>query len=282
VKVFELLRWGKNELKRSPSIYSASLDAKLILKHILNLDKTEDLVLKGDAVVGDSAIKKFSEYTRERLGGKPVSKIVHKKFFWKDEFFVNEDVLDPRPETEILIEAVIGDHRSSDRLKILDLGTGSGCIIISLLREFQNADGVAVDISEKSLMVAMNNATRAGFMPRIKFLRNNWNDGLEEKFDIIVSNPPYIETEKIKLLNKEIKMYEPLTALDGMEDGLYHYRYLAGNIEKNCKITTRIYLEIGFGQLEAVKNIFESKGFCPIDTKNDLSGIARVVVFGLK
>jgi release factor glutamine methyltransferase len=256
MRMLELLRRGKNELK-SASVESADLDAKLILKRLLKLDKMEELLLQVDATVDDNIAEEFSKNIKERILGKPVSKIIHKKFFWRDEFFVDENVLDPRPETETLIEAVIEDYKGSDKLKILDLGVGSGCIIISLLREFQNANGVAVDINKKSLTVAEINATRAGLTSRINFLESDWNGGLKGKFDVIVSNPPYIETDKIKFLENAVKKYEPLIALDGGYDGLDCYKCLAKNIGKNCKNTTKIYLEIGFGQFEAVKKIFE-------------------------
>jgi release factor glutamine methyltransferase len=270
----ELLKYGENELKNS-SIDSFRLDAKIILEHVLNVDTTFN---KGEHA-NEEEISQFKTLINRRVLREPTAKIINKKYFWKSEFFVDGSVLDPRPDTETIMESVLKDFKSENELRILDLGVGSGCIIISLLKEFKNARGVAVDIGEKSLKTAKFNADRLGVLNRINFLQGNWNDDLVGEFDIIVSNPPYIETAKVETLGDDVKKYEPREALDGGIDGLFCYRYLAKNIKKNCTKGTRLYFEVGFGKAPEVKEIFEKQGFNFIKFTKDLSGTDRVCIF---
>jgi release factor glutamine methyltransferase len=272
--VGELLRYGKNELK-SNSVDTFSLDAKIILEHILCIDTT----FNRNKSVDDDKVNQFKTLINRRVLREPVAKIINKKYFWKSEFFVDNNVLDPRPDTEIIIESVLKDFKNENELRILDLGVGRGCIIISLLKEFKNASGVAVDINKKSLEVAKLNADKLGVSNRINFLQENWNDNLVGKFDIIVSNPPYIDTVAVETLEDDVKKYEPLEALDGGADGLFCYRYLAKNIKKNCAEGTQLYFEVGFGMAYEVKRIFEKQGFNFVRFAKDLSGTNRVCVF---
>jgi release factor glutamine methyltransferase len=254
-----------------------TLDVKILLAHILNI-KTEELVLFSENEVSNTKQKEFKMLLNRRILGEPVAKIINKKYFWRNEFFVNQDVLDPRPDTESIMEATLVDFKDKENVSILDLGTGSGCLIISLLLELKNSSGVAVDINEKSLDVAKINAKTLGVSDRIDFLQDNWNDNLEGKFDIIVSNPPYIKSDIIKTLADDVKKYEPHIALDGGINGLLCYNYIAKNIGKNCKSSAVLYFEVGHEQAELVKNIFETCGFHFIGYKKDIAGIDRVVI----
>ncbi|MDR1498942.1 MAG: peptide chain release factor N(5)-glutamine methyltransferase, partial [Rickettsiales bacterium] len=243
----------------SGGIETFPLDCKILVSEVLGV-KVKDLILHLTDDVDDDKIEQLQKLMKRRLNFEPVSKIINKRSFWEYDFYVDENVLDPRPDSEVLIESIVKDYGEDEGLKILDLGTGGGCLILTLLKLFKNAYGVAVDISEKSLEVARRNAKDLE-VDNIKFLKGNWNDGLDEKFDIIVSNPPYIRTSDIQNLQAEVKIFDPTVALDGGDDGLSCYRYIASNVKKNCSTGTKIYLEIGLGQENDVIKVFENKDF---------------------
>lgn len=256
------------------------LDCKLILSHFFNIPLNR-LFLENDTEINEVDLKLLNFIIQERLKGKPVSKIFGIKTFWTFDFFVNEDVLDPRPDTEIMIEAILKNYNIEDKLNILDLGTGSGCIILTLLKLFYNSKGLAIDISEKALNIAKKNAHNLQLEDVAEFKINNWNDGIDEKFDLIVSNPPYIPSKTIDYLSNTVKDFDPITALNGGEDGLQYYRYLSRNLLKSCGDNTQIFLEIGINQKEAVIELFEKQNFKLKKAINDYSGICRILHFAL-
>lgn len=265
-------------LETNQSLDTPSLDCCVFLSFILGIDKKDFLKYKDD----DFKYEKLLEsMIVRRLCNEPVSKIINNKSFWDYDFYVNNDVLDPRPDTETMIEMILNDYDSDEKFDILDLGTGSGCIILTLLKLFKNSNGIAVDISEKALEIAKLNAHKLN-INRINFIESNWNDKIDGKFDIIVSNPPYIETEYIDNLSKDVKNFDPKIALDGGITGLDCYNYIAKNIIKNCKENTRIFLEIGYKQANDVINIFEQNNFVLHKIGKDLNGYDRIVSFYLK
>ena len=220
-----------------------------------------------------------ARYVARRVNGEPVSKILHRKGFYKRDFYTSADVLDPRPDSETLIEAVLTNHpERTQKLKILDLGTGSGCLLLSLLDEYPNAQGIGIDGSDKALKVARKNAGKGS---RARFLHQDWRC-LSKRlgaFDIIVSNPPYIPTRDIAHLDKEVKDYDPLCALDGGKDGLCAYRDLAAILPTLCHTQTDIYFEIGKGQQAQVEKIMARNGFQCVRAYQDLGHIVRVLQF---
>lgn len=220
------------------------------------------------------------DFLYRRKQGEPVSKIIAKRGFWALDFYVTKDVLDPRADTETLIEAVLKHFPDKTQsYKILDVGTGSGCIIASLLYEYKKAKGVAVDISEKALEVAKKNLQGfdVEFFKRDLFETSFLNDiGV---VDIIVSNPPYIKTKDIDALENNVRLYDPILALDGGEDGLNAYRALAQNLKSSLKKGTVIFFEIGQNQDEDVKKIMQTAGYSFLNQYKDLAGIVRVLVF---
>lgn len=277
MKILELYKNSSKELEQQ-GILTSKLDVKILLSYLLNIDSKE-LIMYFNQHIEQKFINTFNQLLKRRLNREPIANIVNKKSFWSYDFFVNENVLTPRNDSEILIEAVLSNYNNmQEGLKILDLGTGSGCLVLSLLKMYKNASGLAVDISEKALKVARQNAENLK-INNIKFLKNNWNDNIEEKFDIIISNPPYIPTKEIKELEPEVNKFNPLLALDGGEDGLNCYRYLAKSLEKNLKENTKIFLEIGKNQEKDIEKIFNDNDYKMLKMYKDLAEINRILCF---
>ena len=212
---------------------------------------------------------------KRRKMGEPLSKILGHRGFWKGDFFVDENVLDPRPDSETLIQAVLEKFPDKNQLlKILDLGTGSGCLLISLLMEYKKATGIGVDVSKKAIEIAKINALKNGVIAKFILsdmanLPKNLGD-----FDLVISNPPYIPTKDIEKLDKNVTDYDPLLALDGKEDGLYFYRIIA-----DIAPIPVVFVEIGIGQAQDVQQIFKEKSWQLWDVKKDFGGIERVLIF---
>ena len=220
-----------------------------------------------------SSDEELNSFISRRLKGEPVAKIIGKKGFWKNDFIVSKDVLDPRPDSETLIEAVL--EKFSDKnavLRFLDLGTGSGCLLLSLLGEYPNATGVGIDISDKALAIAnKNNGDK-----KAEFIKYDMRQDLTKlgHFDIIISNPPYIPTKEIQTLEVDVKDYDPLLALDGGLDGLDFYRFLSKQHVAPC-----IFIEIGKDQEKEIIPLFEQEGWHFNQSWKDLGGITRVLSF---
>ncbi|MBR5154381.1 MAG: peptide chain release factor N(5)-glutamine methyltransferase [Alphaproteobacteria bacterium] len=219
------------------------------------------------------------DFLARRLNHEPLDKIIGKKEFYKYEFKVNSDVLSPRPDSEILVEKAIEIICKRDA-KIADLGVGSGCLIISILKECPNATGVGIDISEKALNIAKTNAELLGVNDRILFLKQTFNDAinLDQKFDVIISNPPYIPVYEIDDLDEEVKSFDPIEALVGGDDGLLFYRQIAKTSKSILQKDGYILLEVGYNQAETVSEIFLAKGFKLIEIVKDLAQINRCVI----
>jgi len=222
----------------------------------------------------------LQEKIDRRLKHEPVSKIIGQKGFWKSDFVTSQDVLDPRPDSETLIEAVLKSCPDINRsYRILDIGVGSGCLLFSLLDEYPNATGVGVDISEKALAISrQNKKDRKATLIQKDFYQTDWATDLG-LFDIVISNPPYIPTKDIEKLEPDVRLYDPITALDGGRDGLNAYRALAKSIPALLNKNGLVFLEIGQGQEKDVTDIFLATGFTLCHTVSDFGGIVRVLVF---
>lgn len=253
-------------------------DAGLLLRHALGVNR--ESMVRGDVRFDEKEMKSFAALMAQRMRRLPVSKIIGKRDFWKDTFSVTVDTLDPRADSETLIEAALALRPEKDKiLKILDLGTGTGCLLLSLLREFEQAQGVGIDISEKALEVARVNVQALGLTSRTTCMQGNWAQGLSETFDLIVSNPPYIPRGDIAKLMPEVMEYDPLGALDGGEDGLEAYRSLMPQLNKRLSKGGLVLLEIGMGQEKEVAHIAETNGLTLKQHFSDLAGIQRVLAF---
>jgi release factor glutamine methyltransferase len=268
-------------------VNSPKLDAKLLICAALSLSESDFMVRRSDVLEIDLAKQKTLEgYIKRRLDREPVSKILGQKGFWTHDFHVTHDVLDPRPDSETLIETVLDFIDSNlDRerpLRILELGVGSGALICTLLAECKNAVGQGTDISRAALDVAKQNAVNIGVAERLTLIEGSWLDpvlqgkGLEA-FDIVLSNPPYIPSSDIESLSVDVKKYDPILALDGGEDGLNPYREILSNVDKVIHPHGRIFFEFGTNQKGDLSRIVEDYGFAILETRQDLSGKDRVV-----
>ncbi|MDA9807077.1 peptide chain release factor N(5)-glutamine methyltransferase [Alphaproteobacteria bacterium] len=288
--VFSLIKSEIEVLKKSGS-ETASLDCRLLLSFVL--EKKSTLYTHENVYITDDEIKNFKVLISERSLGKPVSRIINKRNFWKRDFKLNEEVLDPRQDTEVLITAVLKYYSNIfDKLDILDLGSGSGCIGLSLLEELKNSNVSFLDVSKKSLEIVKINATEYNLEHRSAYFQLNWNsknwdsDLLKfrnkSKFDIIVTNPPYIPTDEIKSLQREVKDFDPFVALDGGLDGLMAYKTIFPKFNRILKNGSKIFVEIGMGQEDMVIKIGYENNLLLLGYEKDLSGIVRVIVFMTK
>lgn len=272
MKVRDLLKKGIDELNQQ-KIEDAVLKVRMLLMYELKI-KNEQLVLWLEKEMPKEKEILFFQDLQKLVEGVPFQYVTNFQTFYGLDFYVNSDVLIPQPDTEVLVEKVIDiAHQFNQRVKILDMCTGSGAIAIALAK-YTNSEVVAVDISKEALKIAQKNVRKNEV--KIEILQSDMFEKVTGKFDIIVSNPPYIETEVLKTLSKEVKN-EPKIALDGGEDGLKFYRILVEKSQEYLKKEGFLAVEIGFDQKEKVMKLFEEYGFCDIKTRKDLGNNDRVV-----
>lgn len=267
-------------------------DIRKIIAHIKNISYEQVLFFSEKIELNDDEIQNFYEFLSRYNRHEPISKIIGKKDFWKHTFFVDGNVLDPRLETELIIEEILARFNADKSFNFLDIGTGSGCILLSILSEFKKSKGIGIDISKNAIEVAERNKNELE-IDNATFLNISWNEIFscskirDMDIDIIVSNPPYIRTADINFLDENVKNFDPRIALDGGTDGLVAYKEIcciAKNLlrknrkSKKSKKEKYIFLEVGYDQAEDVKNILEENGFSNVSFSKDLSGINRVVI----
>lgn len=259
-------------------IESWSLDAELLLMHILNFSR-EELVANRDKEISFEDYENLQQILNQRSNNIPVSHLIKSRQFWENDFIVTPDTLDPRSDSETLIESVLFHFpNKSKNYNILELGIGSGCLLLTLLSEYSNSRGVGVDISKKALDISILNAEKLDLLDRVDFLLSDWCSSIKGKFDIIISNPPYIKTTDIASLQPEVKLYEPLIALDGGEDGLKCYLKILPCLKILLSKTGVIFLEHGKGQEKNIINLLEKESFTIISQHKDINNISRVIV----
>ena len=264
------------EKLKNKNIPNAEIDLRVLLNYS-KYSKNEIILSNFD--LDQINIDLFNKVLNRRLSKEPISKIINKKNFWKDEFYVNEFVLDPRPETEGIVEESIKLIKNKNfKNKILDIGTGSGALAISLAREFINSKILAIDISEEAIKVARININKKKLNNQIQ-LKQTTIDNIDEKFDVIVSNPPYLTKKELENTSFEVKNYEPLIALDGGEDGLNFYRYFSRKINKIMNINSYLILEIGEGQFSDCKDIFSHSSLNFHKKAQDLQKKDRILIY---
>ena len=258
------------------NIISAKLDSEILMSQAIRKNK-EFIILNLNKKIKKRDLDYFDNLIQERAKSKPIAQIIKKKDFWKYEFIVNNNVLIPRPDTEILIEQTLKLVKNKNRLQILDIGIGSGCILMSILKEKKNFIGTGIDISNKSLQISKVNGQKLRINNRLRLFKSNIDNFNTGKYDLIVSNPPYIKKSNLKCLEKDIG-FEPKQALDGGLDGLSEIRKVINKSSELIKRSGHFIIEIGFDQKIKVKKLLRDKGFYIKKTVKDLSNHDRCIV----
>ena len=258
------------------NIISAKLDSEILMSQAIRKNK-KFIILNLHKAIKKKDFDYFDNLIQERAKSKPIAQIIKKKDFWKYEFIVNNNVLIPRPDTEILIEQALKLVKNKNRLQILDIGIGSGCILMSILKEKKNFIGTGIDISNKSLQISKVNGQKLRINNRLRLFKSNIDNFNTGKYDLVVSNPPYIKKSILKCLEKDIG-FEPKQALDGGLDGLSEIRKVINKSSELIKRSGHFIIEIGFDQKNKVKKILRDKGFYIKKTIKDLSNHDRCIV----
>ena len=258
MRAFEAIKIGSDLLKKK-NIQTHILDSELLLSKTLDKSR-EEILVKLDQNINRGKFLIFKEYLQRRCHNEPIAYITGEKEFWNEKFKVNKDTLIPRPETELMVEEILKKFEKK-KLSILDVGTGSGCIILSLLNNLKNSNGIGVDISKNAISIAKINASKLKMLDRVKFLNRSIENLTSKKFDLIVSNPPYIKKNDIKHLTDDIKRFEPRMALDGGNDGLDLIKKVIYKSKYILKIKGMLALEIGNEQIKKVSKILIEKDF---------------------
>lgn len=268
---------------RDAGVDNPRLDARLLLQEASGL-AAEDVAREPGQILADDVMAKLRDGVRRRQRREPVSRIVGRREFWSLDFAISADVLDPRPDTETLIDALLATEVDKSKpLMIADLGTGSGCLLCAALREYPNARGIGIDKSAEAISVARKNARALGLAERSSFIRGEWATSIaSQSIDVILTNPPYIPSSDIADLAPEVAEFDPFMALDGGEDGLDAFRAIAQNIGRVIRPGGKLLVEIGAGQADAVTSLFECGQIERIEQIPDLSGQLRCLELSYK
>ena len=276
MKYHEILNQGSKILKLN-KIKSHSLDSEILLSSLLNVDRSQ-LIINHNKIVKNNEKKNFFFLINRRKKNEPISYITGYKEFWNNNFKVDKNVLIPRPDTETIVEQVLSYLRPQSTKKILDIGTGSGCIIISILKERKKCKGVGIDISKNAIKLAKYNAKMQHIKNRINFFHSDIDNFLTDKYDLIISNPPYIKQHEINGLEKDIKNYEPRVALNGGIDGYSKIRLTIKKSSALIKKNGKLFLEIGSNQVMETLKILKINGFFVNKLVKDLTNRNSCVV----
>ena len=262
---------------KDKSIKSAKLDSEILLASVIDKDR-KYLILNNDQNIKEKNLKHFQKLINKRSFREPIAYLTNKKHFWNYKFFVTKDTLIPRPDTELIVEQILKLTKSKTKMKILDIGVGSGCILLTILKERKNFYGVGVDISKKCLNISKINAKNLEVSSRVKFFKSDVDKFDLGKYDLIVSNPPYIKKSNLKYLEKDVVNFEPKLALDGGLDGLSEIRKVITKSSELIKKNGKFILEIGFDQKNKVINLLKDKGFYINSISKDLAKNDRCIV----
>ena len=263
---------------QAAGIEEAALDARLLLEAVCGTDRN-DLLVHGEQPVAPEAEEKYLNWIRQRAEHIPLQQLTGEQGFMGLTFSVNEHVLIPRQDTEILVEEVLKELH--DGMRVLDMCTGSGCILLSLLHYSNDCEGLGVDLSAEALEVAGRNVLKVLTPEKAEhahFLQSDLFEKVEGKFEIIVSNPPYIASAEVEKLMPEVRDHEPRMALDGTEDGLYFYRRIIEEAGKHLVSSGMLFFEIGYDQGQAVSELMRTEGYCDVQVVQDYAGLDRVVL----
>ena len=273
----------ENTLNRGISILKANnipnpyLDSEILLSESINKDK-KHIILNSKEILNSKQLGNFNSFIERRKKGEPIAYLINKKEFWKDEFYVNKDVLIPRPDTELMIEQILKIYSKESQLQFLDIGTGSGCILLSILRERPNFYGTGIDISKKSIKVSKFNANKLHLTNRTRFIHSSVDNFKIGKYDLVVSNPPYIKLLNLKYLEKDVVNFEPKLALSGGFDGFSEIRKVINKVSNLVRKNGKFILEIGFNQKNKVKEILKKEGFYVNKSIKDYGNNERCII----
>ena len=276
MKYQDILNQGSKILKLN-DIKSYNLDSEILLSTSLNLDRSQ-LLLNLEKIIENKEKEIFFNYIERRIRNEPIAYITGYKEFWKSKFKVDKNVLIPRPDTETIIEQVLNEVKVNSSKKILDIGTGSGCIIISIIKERKKCYGVGIDISKNAVKLAKYNAKIQHIDNRIKFLNSDIDNFYGDKYDLIISNPPYIKQHKINSLEKDIKNHEPRVALDGGINGYNKIRLIIEKSSTLIKKKGKLFLELGLNQISETLKILNLNGFYKTKVIKDLASKNRCII----
>ena len=265
-----------SQILKNHNIHSHELDAQIILSNIMGV-KRESLITNNEINISKKIMEKYDSAIKRRIKKEPVAYIIGKKEFWSEDFMVNHGTLIPRPETELLIYKIINFFKNK-KINILDIGTGSGCILLSILKELNFSRGIGIDISAKAIQMAKVNSKNLNLFYRSKFKVIDLNKFNIGKYDLIVSNPPYIPSRDIKNLSKDITNYEPLTALNGGSDGLDLIKKVIYKSNHLLKREGLLAVEIGHGQYRKVSYILRSNGYREMSKEYDFNRNVRCII----
>ena len=275
MEILNLINKGSKKLKDN-NVLSHRLDSEVLLSKILNKTR-EELLMNLDKKIEIQKINNFERLIKRRSKKEPIAYILKQKEFWSKNFHVNHNTLIPRPETELMVEKIVQIFNSKD-ISILDIGTGTGCILLSILGELKNSRGVGIDISNKAINIAKKNSKKHFLTSRAKFIKKSFDKIYNKKFDLIVSNPPYIMKKDIKNLSEDIKRYEPKVALDGGNDGLDVIKKVIYKSKSILKIKGMLALEIGNEQIKKVSKLLIDNNFCIRKIIKDYKNNVRCVI----
>jgi release factor glutamine methyltransferase len=276
MNIEKTLNQGINILKKN-NIPNPYLDSEILLSESINEDK-KFIILNSKKILNNKQLDIFNSFIDRRKNGEPIAYLVKKKEFWKNEFYINKDVLIPRPDTELIIEQVLKTYPKQTQLQVLDIGTGSGCIILSIIKERPNFYGTGIDISKKSINVSKINAKQLNLTSRVKFIHSSVDNFNIGKYDLVVSNPPYIESLSLKYLEKDVVNFEPKLALSGGFDGFSKIRKVISKTSTLIKKNGKFILEIGFNQKNKVKEMLKKKSFYVNKTIKDYGNNDRCII----
>ena len=276
MNIFEAMKKGDNILKKN-GIKSYKLDSEILMSEVFKKNRI-DTILNSNKNLSDKEVLLYSNLIEQRSKKKPIAYLIGKKEFWKYEFDVTKDVLIPRPDTEIIIEQTLKLTKNKSRLKILDIGIGSGCILLSILKDRKSFYGTGIDICKKTLDICLVNAKKLNLIDRVRLFKSDVDNFNYGKYDLVVSNPPYIKKFDLKYLEKDVYDYEPISALDGGLDGLFKVTKVIYNSSKLLKNNGFLILEIAFNQSDKVKKILRKNGFYIKDVIKDLAKNNRCIV----
>tara|TARA_B100000886_G_scaffold340044_1_gene307637 strand:+ start:3401 stop:4246 length:846 start_codon:yes stop_codon:yes gene_type:complete len=272
----QAIKFG-NEILQKSNVYNYNLDSELLLANTLKITR-EKVLINLQSKISLNDFDYFKSLILRRYKKEPIAYILKKKEFWKNLFFVNKNVLIPRPETELIVDEILSITEITSRKKILDIGTGTGCIIISIIKERPNFHATALDISKKALNIAKYNAKMHHLVNKIKFINIDVDKFQHNKYDFIVSNPPYIKKFDIKRLNVDVKNFEPHIALEAGIDGFRYIKKLIKKSKKLLKMSGKLIFEVGEKQSDFTKYLLNKNGFYINKIRHDLKSMPRVII----